>query len=155
MIISTEQGFWTLNWLDSTLRVSLTKVFKQRLYEACPVAIETAVHVDVWSIDCGTDKLGIRGRIRVWARIVADAEVRRDGITRRSKQSTEGLLTEYQHWTVCAHLRPGWSQSLWEFWWHEHCCVCSKARLIYPIICCKWSACSAFLLSLTSSHYPL
>lgn len=43
----------------------LTKILKQRLDKTGAVAIETAVHVDIWSIDCGEDKLGVGNRIKV------------------------------------------------------------------------------------------
>lgn len=55
----------------------LTKILKQRLYKTGAVAIETAVHVDVWSIDCEKNKLGVKNRIKVRVRAVVYAKVRR------------------------------------------------------------------------------
>jgi len=42
----------------------LTKILKQRLYKTGAVAIETAVHVDVWSIDCGQDQVGVVNSVK-------------------------------------------------------------------------------------------
>lgn len=51
-----EMLIMILNKLDltdwSVWSVKLTKVLEQRLDKAGAVAIETAVHVDVWAIDC-------------------------------------------------------------------------------------------------------
>ncbi len=71
----------------------LTKILKQRLYKTGAVAIETAVHVHVWSVDCGKHKLGVRNRIKVRVWIVVYAKVRRVKITRVWRHAENGQVS--------------------------------------------------------------
>lgn len=61
LVIIYSYDFTALNWPEGLL----TEILKQRLHETGAVAIETAVYVDVWTIDCGKDQLGFGKSMKV------------------------------------------------------------------------------------------